>query len=85
MANATNRTGFGPSAGSLNPRVLYSEVEPVSPRSKDIWVNTLNNSIKRWDAEFEEWSYISRPTLVLTQTEYDDLDTPDPDTLYYII
>ena len=56
MAKAINRVGYGPLSGGLNPRILFSETAPVSPKRYDIWINTLTQSKSYWTGT--EWKVV---------------------------
>jgi hypothetical protein len=57
MPRAQNRAGYGSLSGANNPRLTIGAVAPKNPKDKDLFVNTTDECMYRWDgsADPQEW------------------------------
>jgi hypothetical protein len=49
MARQNIRPGFGAQRGAINPPISVSEVPPINPKYKDLWMGTSDSSMNYWN------------------------------------
>lgn len=79
------KVGFDSLRGALNPRTTVSAISPLEPLVRDIWVNSFDNKMYRWDGS--TWIEIAgigtTKIWTGTLTEYEAIASPDANTLYF--